>query len=644
MEEQQVLALLAGGDPDGIREGAYEAGNAKMASALPLLIEKLATPNPGVQESVDYALRKIGGQQVILAMMPLLRSENVSVRNLSMDVLREIGKSDVHLLGELLNDDDPDVRIFGADILGSTGSALAVSQLSRALLYDPEVNVRYQAAVSLGALAYPEAAPALNQALNDDEWVRFAVIEALTKVKAESSVGAMLKILDNSSDLVAANIVEAIGNLGHIKAVPVLIKRLPQSSPSTGNRIVRAIVQLLGVNSLNLLGKEEHATLCLHMLTALSDDDADVQDAAIDGLCSSKYFQAFPAIFKLLSGLDADRDHERMLHIVQALAGMGYNPMLEERLLEGEDAEKLLVMDILSYIHDRAATELLKSHYWEQGRDVRRSCLNVLSAVCGREDVDFFVQVLDKEKDGTALKSALLFLGRMGDGTLVYEKVWPFLTHGYPDVQDAALDALMTVRDPEIRARFVEMTQAEEVFNRQMAYYALRSYNDEADIVPQIALGLHDESPEVRRMAVESLGNGGRDLTVERMSYLAPCLNDEDKDVRLAVIDVLGMCPDNMDEKYLLRGLDDPDPWIRARCVESLGKKHDALMGDKLLRMLQDKHILVVLKTIEALVECGNRAVLKHLLPLMEHPEEDVQRAAVEAVEKIRQASGAGGR
>ena len=635
MEEQHILDMLASDNPDDIREGAYEAGNTGLVSALPLLLEKLTIPNPGVQEAVDHALRKIDGPSVIKAAMPFLRSEDAPVRNLVMDVLREVGRSDVNLLGVLMHDADQDIRIFGADILGATGSALAVSLLSHALLYDTDVNVRYQAAVSLGVLASPESVHALNQAMNDDEWVRFAAIEAMIKVRAEASVGALLKALNNSSELVSANIVDALGEMGYIKAVPMLIKRLAWCSGPLANKIVRAIIHLVGANSLTLLDNSEYELLVKHMCAALDDEDVAIQDASINGLTASGAVEAFTAVFKLLSRLEPDRDHERMLSIVQSLARMGYNDFLEEILASGEDTEKQLAVDILSYVHDRRAQEALKANYWQQTRDVRRASLYVLASSGDMKDVDFFVEVLAKEKDQTSLKNVLNFLGRSGDAALIDAKVWPFLRHAYPDVQDAALEALMSVRDAGIRAKFIKMTQSGDILERQIAYYALRSYNEELDIVPNIALGLHDESPQVRRVAVESLGNFGRDLTMERLNYLAPCLNDDDKDVRLAVIDVFGMCQDDVGEKYLACGLRDHDPWIRARCVESLGKKRDPAMLSEIAAMLEDEHQLVVIKAIEALAALGKMS-FKYVLPLLGHAEPEVQRAAEEGIEKIR--------
>lgn len=635
MEEQEILELLNSDNADDVRSGAYEAGDAGLLKALPVLVEKLSIPNPGVQEAIDHALRRIGGRPVIFALVPLLRSEDAPVRNISMDVLREVGRNEVGLLSELLNDTDPDIRIFGADILGSAGSALAVPLLAHSLLYDPEVNVRYQAAVSLGNLAYPEAADALNKALHDDEWVCFAVIEALVKVRAESSVGALLMALDKSSDLVAANIVEALGEMGYIKAAPVLIKRLRRSSGPLAGRIVRAIVQLVGAKSLSLLDKEAYSTLLDHMFTALEDEDPYIQDAAISGLATAREEKYFIAVFSLLRDLDPDKDHERMRWMVETLAGMGYYDFLEERLSNGEDKDRLLAVDIISYVNDPRAAAALKRHFWGQPRDVQRACLDVLAAGSGPEDVDFFAGVLEKSHDGNMLRSALFFFGKTGNAALISDKVWPFLFHRYQDVQESALAAVMAVHDPDLRARFISMTQEQDELSREMAYYALRAYIDDSDIIPYLAVGLNDESPAVRRIAVESMG-AGVSLSEERLNYLACRLNDEDKDVRLAVIDVLGHCREEEVGSYLLRGLQDPDPWVRARCVESLGRRQDRELLSEMAALLQDGHPMVVLKAMEAMVESGGEAAFKYLLPLMEHPDAEVQAAAEEHIAKIR--------
>lgn len=644
MDEQQILALLSSDKPEEVREGAYEAGEARLVAALPLMVGKLGQiRSTGVQEAIDRSLRKIGGKAVVEAVIPLLRSEDPPVRNIAMDVLREVGKSDVSALAALMDDEDPDLRIFGADILGSTGSAVAVPVLGRALLKDPEVNVRYQAAVSLGELAYPEAAAALNHALDDDEWVKFAVIEALVKVKAESSVGAMLMALGNSSPLVASNIVEALGEMGYIKAAPMLIERLPAYKGPLANRMVRAIVQLVGAKSLNLLGKEQYKTLMEYMLNALDDEDEQIQDAAIAGLGSARGEREFEAIFRVIAAMDPERQHDRMLKNVKVLAGMGYHEILEKIMRRGSEAERFLAVDIMSLMDDPRVARTLIDVFREQERDVQRQVIGVLGAKAGPEDKDFFLRVLDEAKDGSILKSAFFYFARnnadAGIQELINSKVFPFLKHRYPDVQEAALEACMSLTSNEMRARFIEMAKDAEPFRRQMAYYALRAYRS-ADVMNCLADGLKDQEAEVRRMAVESLGTFDCSLNLERLILISPCLYDPDKDVRLAVIEVLGMCDDEESGKYLVRGLYDEDPWIRARCAESLAKKGNEERAPEIARLLQDEEPLVVIKAIEALAILGGNAAFRYLLPMVAHNIPEIQAAAEDAIAAIRREAG----
>lgn len=256
-EEQHILEVLQSDDAEQVREAAYSAGELRLEAAVPHLVRHLQSQNIGVQEAVDNALRKIGGAAAVAGVIPLLRSDDAPIRNISMDILRDIGRDEFDALKQLLHDEDPDIRIFASDILGTSGSILAVPALCEALLRDPEVNVRYQAAVSLGTLAFPEAADCLNKAMQDEEWVQFSVIEALIKIRAESSVNALVKALDTTSDLVASMIVDALGEMGNLKAVPLLLKRIEKSPTPLRNKIVRAIVSILGKKSLSLLGERE---------------------------------------------------------------------------------------------------------------------------------------------------------------------------------------------------------------------------------------------------------------------------------------------------------------------------------------------------------------------------------------------------
>ena len=634
MPEQSIIDLLQSSESEDIREGAYLAGKEAMEDAVPYLVPHIQNPDIGVQEAVDRALRKIGGAGVVSAVIPLLRSEDAPVRNIAMDILREVGTENIDPLFQLLHDPDPDMRIFASDILGSSNSVLAVPPLCGALLRDPEVNVRYQAAVSLGSLGFQEAAPSLNKALNDEEWVQFSVVEALIKLRAESSIGALVKALDTSSELVASIIIDALGEMGNIKAVPLLLRRLDATDGPIRNKIVTSIVKILGEKSLGLLGTKERENLYEYMLVAIKDDDEEVQDIMVRGLAGIGGVRASEAIAAIAEGLDPDRDHERMVRLVGALAKIGFNEYTASMIQEGSELAQHIGVEVVARSPSREGVALLKSALWGQTRDLQRSIIIELAKLCGPEDQDFFLDVLDKISDGNVVKAALLFLGRKGEASEVSPVVTHFLEHDYDDVKEAALDACIALHDPLTVGYLLGMVGEEEPVRRMMAVYALGAIDVTA--YEQIALkALDDPSMDVRRVALEALGRKVP-LPENYQRAVMAKLDDPESEVRLAVISVLSDSKAPALRDALLRGLEDSDPWVRVRCIENIGRFGMEAAVPRLAEQLNDENELIVIKTIEVLGTIGGELAFRSLLGLIDHENPEIQHAAEEAVERIR--------
>ncbi|MDR0827413.1 MAG: HEAT repeat domain-containing protein [Desulfovibrio sp.] len=637
-EPTDILSLLRQEDPEKIREGAKLAGKERMSGAIPDLVRHITSSNIGVQEAVDRALRKIGGPAVVHAVIPLLRSDDAPERNISMDLLRVLGSTDLPAIQELLRDDDPDVRIFASDILGSTNSALAVPALCHALLNDPEVNVRYQAAVSLGQLAFPEAAPCLNSALDDEEWVQFSVIEALTKIKDASSIGAMVKALGKSSELVASIIVDALGEMGNIKAVPLLLKGLDTSPLPLCNKIVRAVLNIMGGQSLSLLGSKECRRLAGYLPSALEDEDTDIQDAAIRGFSALRGDGATTYVLKHMTRLDPENDVRRMSAAVAALVKIGRTPELEGALRGSDDHLSAIAMEVLLRVDEAGTVPLLIEIFPERSRDMQRSIMAELAERAGREHTDFFMDVLVNHKDGSVVRDALRFLGQKGDPAVVLDSILPFLSHPYNDVKEAALEACIALHTPEVEDVFRSFMKSADPVQRMIGTYGIGFFDVSASL-KLLHDALEDTAPEVRKVAVEAFGrlpslDGDlRDLMERR-------LNDENRDVRMAVFDTLGLHPDERFFQCLIHGLDDPDPWVRIRCAERLGEYKVAGAIEPLVGMLHDGNTLIVVKTAAVLGAIGGETAFRALMPLLDHPDQDVREAVENAVNAIHKQAG----
>ena len=637
-ESTNILALLQSADTEDIREGARLAGVANLKQAIPLLVEHISSSNIGVQEAADRALRKIGGTEVVLGVIHLLRSDDAPQRNIAMDILRSEGADHTEALLALLHDDDVDIRIFASDILGSVGKAEVVAPLGQALLQDPEVNVRYQAAVSLGSLGSKEAASYLNKALGDEEWVQFSVIEALTKIRDESSVSAMVAALDKSTELIASTIVDALGEMGKIKAAPLLLKRLDSAPRAMRGKIVRAIINIFGGKSLAALGEKETERMRAFIEEAIYDEDQEVQDAAVKGLACLKGDESSRLIIELAATINPDRDTERLLFLVEALIRIGYTTALTEAANFGKAATRAVALEALGRIDDPRVIPILKEEFWKSHRDLQRTIIGFLAAQSGCEEQDFFLDIIERHKDGIVLRAALAFLGRNGHPDQVDEPVLGLLSHAYNDVKEAAMEACILLGTPKVQEHFATIIDDGDPLNRLMAVHALGQI-DLVRYMPFLEKSLGDLEPMVRKSAVDAIGRL-RPLSPARLAILEGAMQDDNREVRMSVVDILGTCPAEHIEDILVAGLNDPAPWVQVRCVNHLGNRKSPKAIGPLVGMLQNENSLVVLGAINALQNIGGDIALEALSALVDHEDPEIREAAEQAVEAIRNNTG----
>lgn len=635
-----ILALLRSPNPEDQREGAFLAAEAHLQDAIPLLVDLLHSPSPGVQEAVDMALRRLGGRRAVEALLPFLREEDPTARNLAMDLLRSLAGPHQDALLPLLADPDPDVRIFAADILGACGDALVVPALCEALLHDPDVNVRYQAAVSLGELGYPEAAPALNRALGDDEWVRFAVIEALMKIGHESSIQALAGALDDSSELVAAMIVDALAAMGNRKAAPLLLHRLHDAPGALRHKMVRAVVLLLGPKALAWLPEDERAAFRHYLLLALEDEDPEVQDAAIQGLGAIGDAEASRRILHLAATLDPDRDAERFAAAMDALAALGLTPALDEALASTDEALVTAAVAAADRMASPEAALHLAQAFPGQGRDAQRRMSAVMARHGDTRLHDVFRDILATARDGTVLKNALAFLGGRLRCRHCAAAVLPFLQHPYNDVKEAALEAAVAIGGAEVEARFLEMAHSEAPVDRFLAAAALGRLDAARFREPLLAL-LRDPVEDVRRMALESLAPLARQDGEVRQSLLR-LAHDESAAVRLALAETAATLADADPalEEAIATFLDDEDDWVRVRAMEALAERRATRFAPRLVPLVQSDNTLLAIKAVETLGRMGGQAAFRTLLAALGNPNPDIQAAAERALDTLEVSSG----
>ncbi len=634
----EIIERFLVNDPEIQREAAQDAGDYGCEEAIPGLITLLQNPNLGVQEAADLALRQLGGPEVVRGLCPLLRVEDAQVRNLGMDILREVGSQDINTVVALLGDEDVDIRIFASDILGSTRNILAVPHLCQALLHDAEVNVRYQAAVSLGSLGFAEAVQCLNQGLSDEEWVQFSVIEALLKIRDESSINALIRAMPQASDLVASMIVDALGEMGNLKSIPLLLKRLDESPRALRNKIVKAVVQVMGGRILNLLPTLEQANFKDYLLSALGDEDEEIQDAAISGLASLRVPEAAVPIITMAAKLnpDVEAHQDRLETIADALSQIGFIEPFRQILQESEPAAMTLTVKTLQRLPGDDSSRLLMETFWKHDRDVQRALVDALGVVAGDEAEAFFVDLLDRHNDGHVLKQAMRFLSReaaQGNSKPeLADKLFAFMDHPYPDVRAVALEACIRLGEKSLVDKFSLMFTSPAADKRAMAILGLGNLGCDTHL-NVIRSALEDESTAVRKAALEaSIKLCG--LTEEIFEMISKRLQDEDRDVRLTLVTLLGDCACSLVNvsPILKSALGDNDDWIRIRAIEALGRLQVDDAVKDLAPLLHENNLLISIKVIESLGMIGGQSAFQVLLGMLNSDDPELINAVEDAI------------
>jgi len=635
MGTHEIFSYLESNEPEQQREGAFMAGEAMCREAIPHLARLLASSNLGVQDAADMSLRKLGGKEVVEAVIPLLRSEDAPARNLSMDILRQVGHYNVQPLIVLLKDEDPDIRIFSSDILGSTRNSMAVHPLCDALLHDPEVNVRYQAAVSLGEIGKPEATQALNDALGDDDWVKFAVIEALMKIRDDASITALLGALDESSELVASIIIDALGEIGHIKAVPVLITYLNGAVPVLRNKIVKAVVNIMGAKTLTFLSDEERATFASYLLSALEDEDPDVQDAAIVGLSCVGGKAASQKILMLAASINRELEPERFQKAVKGLVALGLTPALQDGVCSDDEQLSTVATTALLQLGTPDAIRACTEVFWNKNRDAQRGIAKGIGSIAGSEVKPFFLRILKESTDGDILKSALSFLGIRMQFADVADTIFPFLEHRFDDVKEVALDACVAIGGDAVGTLFTSMLHDQDPLKRMMSVYAFGKM-DASEHLSDLEDALNDEVADIRKLAMEAI-TGVCAEQPDLMRRVVPrMINDESQEVRRSLVELLGssQCPGT--SEYLVKALGDEDDWVQIRAVESLGTMGREDVIPALLPLFTASNPLVRIKVAQALGRIGGKKAFQELLSILDTQDMELLAAAEQALDLIQ--------
>jgi twitching motility protein PilT len=338
---------------------------------LPLLVEALNFKKIDVRTRAAEVLTQLAlGGKVDLArtILWLLRSSDVNVRRMAVDISKKVGDPTGELAPRLLRhlrDEDWWVRERVMDAL----VAMAGRQLTRhlvAYLQDPSDVVRRYAADALLRLKDPGALGALVRAAQGDSdwWVRERALEAVGAIGMREAVPYVLDLLRREPELQRACI-ETLRVLRAGEAAPHVAAMLPDAD----------------------------ADMKLDLLACLADLDEPGQASALTPLLQDSDHRVRAAAGALLArwnvNVGGDSGHER-----------GSLSLLERLLValaEAEGDDLILASGMRPYIKKMGKVVPLSAHLFT-AEEVRATLTPSLTAkqiedLAGMRDVDFSIEV-----------------------------------------------------------------------------------------------------------------------------------------------------------------------------------------------------------------------------------------------------------
>ena len=138
-----------------------------------------------VREVILTTLTLRADAQAVAGLVDCLRNEDPSLRNEAIEAMKLLPDEVAPIMGGLLADADPDVRIFAVNILESLRHELVEEWLREVIERDAHVNVCATAVDLLGEVGTPDSQQALEQLkarFPDEPYIRFAADLALKRI------------------------------------------------------------------------------------------------------------------------------------------------------------------------------------------------------------------------------------------------------------------------------------------------------------------------------------------------------------------------------------------------------------------------------------------------------------------------------
>ena len=180
----QIRNELLSDDASSRRWAARDVVNCPGATHI-LLDQLNNEEEPSVRQVILSSLTQLGDSEAVEGLVNCLRSEDASLRNEAIEAMKQLPEEVAPIMATLLNDPDPDVRIFAVNILESLCHDDVEQWLVSVIRDDDHVNVCATAVDLLGEVGSEisiEALTGLKDRFTEEPYIQFAADLAIKRI------------------------------------------------------------------------------------------------------------------------------------------------------------------------------------------------------------------------------------------------------------------------------------------------------------------------------------------------------------------------------------------------------------------------------------------------------------------------------
>ncbi|MBN2575643.1 MAG: HEAT repeat domain-containing protein [Deltaproteobacteria bacterium] len=563
------------------------------------------------------------------------RDDEEGGRTAVLDALARGGSRGISALIGALRSAEADVVMYAATALGEVRDPAAVPHLIR-LLQHPDLNVAQAAIDALGKLRAQAAAAPIEAVLEADPWLRFAAAYALGEIGHPGSVHALMRAAGDA--VISESAITALGKIATVPATTVLAELLFQRASASNfdvcllamGNAVRRMVDRTGLDrsrAWQRLASAEASVVHARLVSMLvrregepSAQERVLKEAAIavmralalpvlcdalieaawdtsvgEPLLDAVVFLGAVACPAILVGLGhADADVRVFCATAAAVLGVteAAGPCVE-LLASSETRVRVAALRALSGLHVENAVPVMLRCLADRAEPVRKTAVRSLGAM----DASLVTRALLADPDYAQAHAPLVLeIMRIAPCAAQREFVTKSLADPREDVRRVAVGVMAASEPSDILDNLEPLLADPSVAVRAMVVQALGQRRSRRALVClQVQF---ERDPETRIHALRAIGRIGDGAAAKLLIASYP---EQERAVRLAIIDALGAIAAPVAEPFLAQLLCDRRPDIRGRAVVAIGQyATDGAVG-RLVHATLDTDPRVRLAALESL-------------------------------------------